>query len=66
VLSQADYDAWVQAMWRPFRTILSRGDQLTQQYGCRACHSADGSQIVGPTWKGLYGKEALTDGTTVV
>ena len=34
---------------------------------CLACHSADGSQLVGPTWKGLYGKEeVLEDGSTVL
>ena len=34
---------------------------------CLACHSVDGSQMVGPTWKGLYGHEVeLEDGSTVV
>ena len=35
-------------------------------YGCLACHSTDGSALVGPTWQGLYGtQEALEDGTSV-
>jgi cytochrome c oxidase subunit 2 len=34
---------------------------------CLACHSTDGSQMVGPTWKGLYGtEEDLEDGSTVL
>ena len=34
---------------------------------CLACHSADGSKLVGPTWKGLYGSEVeLEDGSKVV
>jgi cytochrome c oxidase subunit 2 len=34
---------------------------------CLACHSADGSQLVGPTWKGLYlSEEELEDGSTVI
>jgi cytochrome c oxidase subunit 2 len=34
---------------------------------CLACHSTDGSTIVGPTWQGLYGsEEELEDGSTVV
>jgi len=34
---------------------------------CLACHSADGSQLVGPTWKGLYGHEVeMEDGSKVV
>lgn len=34
---------------------------------CLACHSVDGSQMVGPTWQGLYLHEVtLEDGSTVV
>ena len=33
---------------------------------CVGCHTTDGSRLVGPTWKGLFGtEEALEDGTTV-
>jgi cytochrome c oxidase subunit 2 len=35
-------------------TLLS-GAELTQTRGCTACHSQDGSKMLGPTWKGLYG-----------
>ncbi len=42
------------------------GKQVAQKYGCVGCHSVDGSKMVGPTWKGLFGKEeTLSDGTTV-
>lgn len=45
---------------------IEQGRLLAQTRGCLACHSVDGSPGVGPTWKGLYGKqEALADGTTV-
>ncbi len=41
------------------------GKMLASQ--CLACHTIDGSQAVGPTWKGLYGsKVELEDGSTVV
>ena len=34
---------------------------------CLACHSVDGSQMVGPTWQGLYLQEVtLEDGSTVI
>ncbi len=34
---------------------------------CLACHSTDGSTVVGPTWKGLYmSEEELEDGSTVI
>lgn len=33
----------------------AQGKELATANGCVACHSADGSSGVGPTWKGLYG-----------
>ena len=49
------------------------GKQFATLIGCVACHSADGSavasipgQVVGPSWKGLWGsKRELNDGTIV-
>lgn len=43
-----------------------RGAQLSQNYGCVACHSITGQRVVGPPWNGLYGSQVkLADGTTV-
>ncbi len=43
------------------------GEQLVQAYGCNACHSTDGTPLVGPTWQGLYGaEEKLEDGSSVL
>lgn len=45
-------------------TKVSQGLALYQSKGCVACHTVDGSPRVGPTWKGLYGKqETMTDGS---
>jgi cytochrome c oxidase subunit 2 len=45
-------------------TPAERGAQLVQQ--CLGCHSTNGSQLVGPTWKGLFGTQVtLADGSTV-
>jgi len=42
------------------------GRTLAQSKGCTACHSVDGAPSVGPTWKGLFGKqENLEGGGTV-
>jgi len=30
---------------------------IVKKNGCLACHSLDGSKIVGPTWKGLFGTQ---------
>ena len=44
----------------------SPGISVSGRSGCIACHSVDGSDRIGPTWKRLYGKrEALADGPTV-
>lgn len=44
----------------------AKGKQLAESNGCTGCHSIDGSKIVGPTWKGLYGSTVtLSDGSTV-
>jgi cytochrome c oxidase subunit 2 len=44
-----------------------RGEIISNQNGCFACHSLDGSIIVGPTWFNLYGSDVeLDDGSIVV
>lgn len=35
--------------------LVGKGRELYTSKGCSACHSIDGTKIVGPTWKGLYG-----------
>jgi cytochrome c oxidase subunit 2 len=42
----------------------ARGFQLFQGKGCQACHSIDGTPLVGPTVKGLFRKTVtvITDG----
>jgi cytochrome c oxidase subunit 2 len=37
------------------------GAGLYKVKGCNACHSLDGSKIVGPTFKGVWGKTEKTD-----
>jgi cytochrome c oxidase subunit 2 len=42
------------------------GRQLYETKGCAQCHSIDGSALIGPTFKDLYGTEnRLKDGSTV-
>ena len=44
-----------------------RGERVAEQNGCFACHSTDGSSLIGPTWKGLFESEVeLTDGSVVI
>jgi cytochrome c oxidase subunit 2 len=47
--------------------LVVLGKSLAARNGCAACHSADGSALVGPTWLGLFGtEERFTDGSTAV
>jgi cytochrome c oxidase subunit 2 len=44
---------------------VAMGKQLAQNNGCLACHSIDGTRLVGPSFKGVYGGEVeLDDGST--
>lgn len=46
---------------------LDYGQRLYESKGCRTCHSVDGSKLVGPTFRGLFGTtEKLADGTEVL
>lgn len=46
--------------------LVQLGESTFQSKGCAACHSVDGSALVGPTLKGKYGtEEKLEDGSTV-
>lgn len=42
--------------------LASQGRTLATRYGCVACHSADGAQSLGGTWKGLYGSQRDLEG----
>jgi cytochrome c oxidase subunit 2 len=44
----------------------NRGKQVFETGGCKACHSIDGSPLIGPTWLGLFGSTVqLADGSSV-
>ncbi len=32
------------------------GEALSKSKGCTACHSSDGTKLIGPSYKGIYGK----------
>jgi cytochrome c oxidase subunit 2 len=67
VVSQADFDTWISGQLGAVSADpVERGKKWSQVNGCFACHSQDGSKLVGPTWQGLAGKPVeLADGTTV-
>jgi cytochrome c oxidase subunit 2 len=57
VLPQEEFTRWYQSKKGEIATkVPSQGPQLYQEKGCAGCHSTDGSPMVGPTFKGLFGK----------
>src|SRR5258708_2874517 len=38
-----------------------QGQKLYASKGCVACHTTTGARLVGPTWKGIWGKAESTD-----
>jgi cytochrome c oxidase subunit 2 len=56
VVSEADYTKWLAAL--PVKKAdNSMGLKILQSKGCVACHSLDGSKVVGPSLKGFYGQQ---------
>ncbi len=48
------------------RSPAEAGKILVKNNGCLACHSTDGKRGIGPSWKGIFGKdESLATGATV-
>ncbi len=80
VLSQEDFDAWlktegdkVAALKKATESsggadegsLAIMGKTLATTKGCVACHSTDGSKLIGPSYKGLYGsKQTVMEGGT--
>lgn len=67
VVDGPEFDAWLAE--NSAECSLSDaecGQRWADTFGCLACHSLDGTKIIGPTWQGLFGSQVeLTDGSTV-
>lgn len=71
VHEQADFENWLASNQgggsKPDDLAPAEwGEQLAQEQACATCHSADGSQMTGPTWQGLFGSNRqFQDGSSV-
>jgi cytochrome c oxidase subunit 2 len=43
-------------------SLVERGQKVFNEKGCNVCHSVNGSPLVGPTLKGLFGHEVELEG----
>jgi cytochrome c oxidase subunit 2 len=59
VMEKKAFDAWYASdKLTPHDTgTPDEGETLYKTLGCASCHSLDGSTIVGPSFKGIYGKK---------
>ncbi len=67
IMDPKAFDAWVKSGGKEGDDTAAGtdGQAIAKENGCLNCHSIDGNQGVGPTWKGLYGSErTFTDGST--
>ncbi len=67
VLEPEAYEEWLANASDPGKgkTPAEFGAILYQKRGCNACHSVDGTNAVGPSWKGVYGKSESTSAGSV-
>jgi cytochrome c oxidase subunit 2 len=65
VMAPGEYEKWEKGEQKENVAGVppaEQGKQLYTQRGCNACHSIDGSRVVGPTFKGIFGrKETFED-----
>ena len=69
VQSKADYEQWLRVETEKASNLppVEKGAKLYRTQGCVQCHSLDGTRLVGPSWKDLFGKtESITGGTKVL
>jgi cytochrome c oxidase subunit II len=56
VIEQEDFDRWYNDTAKAVLSGAEGGLTLMKQNACMSCHSIDGSQMVGPSFKGFIGR----------
>ena len=63
VMTNLDFDKWYKNTAPPITSVAGKvvlpGMAIIRRNGCIACHSLDGSKIVGPSFKGIYGEKTI-------
>lgn len=69
VVTEEEFEAWVEESSQEDTTtpLPQLGEQLFTSKACFTCHTTDGSPKIGPSFKGLFGREVrLQGGNSVV
>jgi cytochrome c oxidase subunit 2 len=45
----------------PGSVLVAQGEKIYSKKACIGCHTTNGAKLVGPSWKGIWGKEETTD-----
>jgi cytochrome c oxidase subunit 2 len=62
VVSEDEFNDWLTTAAAIVDDPVARGQKVYEQYGCQACHSLDGSDLVGPTFLNAYGRTVILEG----
>lgn len=68
IVSEAEYEKFLKEGSGPPAGVTPDkwGAMLYTKNNCNTCHSLDGSALVGPSWKGVWGRtETMTDGSSI-
>ena len=57
IVDQEEFDRWLEELKAASNKPEPEGLTLLRNTGCLACHSVDGTKLVGPSFKGLYGTQ---------
>ena len=60
VETEAEWKAWLDAQ-DTVTVSPESGKKIFEEKGCTACHSVDGTRLIGPTMKGLWGRMESTN-----
>lgn len=61
-----EFESWLSAEGGGALTLVDQGKALYASKACVGCHSADGSRVVGPTFKGVFGTSHAVEGGETV
>jgi cytochrome c oxidase subunit 2 len=65
IVEQEEFDKWLEELKTASFIPDPQGLVLLRGTGCLACHSLDGTKLVGPSFKGFYGSQInVTSGNT--
>lgn len=66
VVTPEDYEKWLASEGSANLSLADKGRALYASKACIGCHSLDGSRVVGPSYKGLWGRvEEMSDGVKI-